>query len=100
MKKFVLLNWQKFIFVNTLEMALQALASSSGGVVCPGSTQGQPRGLTSGVRGWFLGDLSEKKFCDGKQTDGRTDRRDGWNSDLDLVGERTDRNLDEQLNVS
>ena len=44
-----------------LERALRALASSSGGAACPGATRGQPWGSTPGVRGWFQGDLSEKK---------------------------------------
>ena len=75
-----------------LERALRALASSSGGAACPGGTRGQPQGSTPGVRGWFQGDWSEKKkICDGRtdeRTNGRTDtwtdRRVGWNSDLDV----------------
>ena len=62
----------KFKF-KLLERALRALAISSGGAVCPGGTRGQPRGSTPGVRGSFQGDLSEKKFCDGRKMDGRTD---------------------------
>ena len=42
-----------------------AYSSSSGGDACPEATQGQPWGSTLGVRDWFKGDLSEKKFCDG-----------------------------------
>ena len=71
-----------FFFI-ILERALRALASSSGGAACPGATHGQPRGSTLGVRGWFLGDLSEKNFVTDERTDGRTDRNDGRNSYLD-----------------
>ena len=42
--------------------ALRAHSSSSGGAACLGHTRGQPRGSTPGVREWFSGDLSEKKF--------------------------------------
>ena len=38
-------------FQFTLERALRALASSSGGAACPGATRDQPRGSTPGVRG-------------------------------------------------
>ena len=71
---------------NILEKALQAFASSSWGAACPGATRGQPQGSIQGVRRWFLGDLSEKKFCDEQtngRTDGRTDRRVSRNSSLD-----------------
>ena len=70
---------------NQLERALRALASFSGGAACPGGTRGQHRGSTPGVRGWFQGDLSEKKILwrTDERTDGWTDRRAGRNSDLD-----------------
>ena len=64
----------KNLTLHTLERALRALASSSGGAACPVGTRGQPRGSTPGVRERFQGDLSEKKFCDGHRTDtGRMD---------------------------
>ena len=46
---------------NKLARALWTLANSSGGAACPGTTRGQPRGSTSGVRERFQGDLSKKK---------------------------------------
>ena len=70
-----------------LERALRALASSSGGAACPGATRGQPRGSTPGVRGWFQGDLSEKKILwrkPNEQTDRWTHRRDSQNSYVDM----------------
>ena len=63
-----------------LEEALRAFASSSGGAACPGATRGQPQGSTPGVRGWFQGDLSEKKFL--WRTDGRTDARTDGQTDV------------------
>ena len=69
-----------------LERALRALASSSGRAACPGATRGQPRGSTPRVRGWFQGDLSEKKnFVTNARTNGRTDRLESRNSDLDCT---------------
>ena len=47
-------NLQEFLgneIIDTLEKALRAFASSSGGAACPGATHGQPQGSTSGVRG-------------------------------------------------
>ena len=59
----------------SLERALRALASSSGGAACPGSTRGQPQ--ESG--GLFQGDLSEKKICDGHRTpNGQRMDRQTW----------------------
>ena len=66
----------KMCLLITLERALRALASSSGGAVCPGATWGQPRGSTPVVRRWFQGDLSKKIFVTetGNRTpNGRTD---------------------------
>ena len=40
----------KHQFIDLLERALRALASSSGGAACPGATGGQPQGSTPGVR--------------------------------------------------
>ena len=81
------------MFFSLLEKALRAFASSSGGAACPGGrgagVRGQPQGSTPGVRGWFQGDLSEKKILwrtnglTDELTHGRTDRLDGKNSDLD-----------------
>ena len=64
------------LFLFLLERALRALPSSSGGAAWPGGTRGQPRGSTPGVRGWFQGDLSKKKFLwrtYGRTENGRTD---------------------------
>ena len=72
-------DFQFCCFLTILERALRALASSSGGAACTGATRGQPRGSTPGVRGWFQGNLSKKKFVtDGlmnKRTNGRTEGR-------------------------
>ncbi len=79
----ILLSWMRvhfsivcMPFYDWLERALRALASSSRGAAFPGGTRGQPRGWTPGVRGWFQGDLSEKKIL--WRTDGMTEwRKDG-----------------------
>ena len=66
--------------------ASRAYSSSYGGAVGPGTTLGQPRGSTPGVRGRFQGDLREKKnfvTMDGRTDEGWTDRREGGNSGLD-----------------
>ena len=65
-----------------LERALRALASSSGGAACPRATWGQPWGSTPGVRGWFQGDLSEKKIL--WHTDARTDARTEGRTDVSI----------------
>ena len=66
--------------------ASRAYSSSSRGAACPGGPRGQPRCSPPGVWGWFQGDLSEKKICDGRTHTGhRTDRRDSPNSYVDLV---------------
>ena len=44
--------------------ASRAYSSSSGRAASQGHTRGQPRWSTPGVRGWFWGDLIEKKICD------------------------------------
>ena len=77
--------FERVHFIKILEKALRAFASSSGGAACPGATRGQPQGSTPGVRGWFQGDLSEKKILwrTDVRTDAWTDRRDGGNSYLD-----------------
>ena len=77
--------YSRIIYV-TRECHFAALSSSSGGAWYPGHTRGQPRGSTLGVRGWFQGDLSEKKICD-EHTNGSawTDRHRGWNSYLDGI---------------
>ena len=71
--------------------ASRAHSSSSGGAACPGSTRGQPRGSTPGVKGWFQGDLSGKNFLwripnteHRTPNTGWTHRRDSWNSYVDL----------------
>ena len=82
-------------FSTLLEMALRALASSSGAAVCPGGTQGQPRGYpgsTPGVdprsQGMIPKRFKRKKIFvteTGNRTDGRTDRRDSRNSYVDYM---------------
>ena len=60
-------------FILILEKALRAFASSSGGAAYPGGRGwGVGWGVNPGVREWSQGDLSEKKFCDGRM-DTQTD---------------------------
>ena len=60
------------MILKLLERDLRALASSSGGVACPGATRGVDPGSKGVIQRRFK---RKKKFCDGRTHEGRTDGR-------------------------